>query len=131
MIAGSGAGSGPERDDAAAAVLNGFKGVALDVEAQAAIAATLAACAERARAADAAYESGGEDAADWAADDPGESFVRSEAPYRGELLPPCTVEDFEPFTPDEVHWHLAGAEKPAELVRWEEAQGVENASEQP
>ena len=100
----------------AAALLNGFEGVELDGEAQAAIAAALEACAARARAADAAYTQGGEAAAGAAEDDPGESFFRSAGPYRGELVPPATVEEFVPFTPDEPHWSLAGAEKPPELL---------------
>jgi len=112
-------------DDEAAALLNAFEGVQLDAEAQAAIAAALEACAARARAADAVYEKGGEAAAAMAADDPAESFVRLPIhgnPYRGELLPPVTLEEFVPFTAGEAPWSLAGAEKPAELLAIE-AQG--------
>ena len=68
-----------ERDDEAAAVLNGFEGVKLDAEAEAAIARALADCAARARAAEAACEAGGMAAADALADDPGERFFRSRA----------------------------------------------------
>ncbi|HEX8215481.1 MAG TPA: hypothetical protein VF582_08435, partial [Allosphingosinicella sp.] len=124
VISGAGAGGDPAaEDDAAAALLNGFEGVELDAEAAAAIQAALEACAARARAAEAAYGEGGEAAADAAADDPETSFVRVAErgdPYRGELLPPVTIEEFVPFTPGEPHWSLAGAEKPAELIRWEE-----------
>jgi hypothetical protein len=112
-----------ERGDEAAALLNSFEGVALDAEAEAAIAAALEACAARARAADAAYTQGGEAAADVAEWDPNESFVRVGErmyPYRGELEPPCTIEDFVPFVEGEAHWMQAGAEKPAELVEFEE-----------
>jgi hypothetical protein len=113
VINGSGpsAGSG-QADDEAAAVLNGFAGVALDLEAEAAIAAALEACAARARAAEAAYARGGEAAIDAAEDDPGESFVRigeRSDPYRGELLPAVQVDEFVPFAEGEAHWTLAGA----------------------
>ena len=121
VITGAGAGGDPaEQGDAAAALLNGFEGVALDAEAEAAIAAALEACAARAREAHAAYERGGEAAADVAEDDPGESFFRSVEPYRGELVPQATIEEFVPFVEGEPHWSLAGAEKPAELIRIEE-----------
>jgi hypothetical protein len=121
VITGPGQATDPaERDDEAAARLNGFEGVALDAEAEAAIAAALEACAARAREADAAYSRGGEAAADAAEDDPNESFVRSEQPYRGELLPPTVIEEFVPFAPGEPHWNLAGAEKPEALVQFEE-----------
>jgi hypothetical protein len=105
--------------DEAAAVLDGFEGVRLDAQAQAAIAAALEACAARARAADSAYEQGGEAAADAAEDDPNESFVRVSlrgSPYRGELVPPMRLEEFIPFTPGEPHWHEAGAEIPPEML---------------
>ena len=121
VITGSGApGDGAAREDRAAEAVEGFAGVALDAEAEAAIREALEACAARARAADAAYEKGGEAAADAAEWDPGESFFRTNHPFRGELLPAARVEEFVPFVPDEPHWTLAGAEKPAELVRWEE-----------
>jgi hypothetical protein len=115
----------------AAALLNGFEGVALDAEAQAAIAAALQACAARARDADAAYTRGGETAADAAQDDPGESLFRSAGPWRGELVPARRIEEFVPFTPDEPHRSLAGAEKPPELLAIEarvRADGPERGS---
>lgn len=125
VITGSGAGGDAgARDDSAAALLNGFEGVALDAEAEAAIAAALEACAARARAADSAYERGGKAAADAAEDDPGESFFHSTHPYRGELVPACRVEEFVPFAPGEAHWTLTGAEKHPELIRIEEAQAA-------
>jgi hypothetical protein len=123
VISGAGAGGDAAARDDAAALLDGFEGVELDDEAAAAIQAALEACAARARAAEVAHDEGGEAAADAAEDDPETSFVRVAEhgyPYRGELLPPVTVEEYVPFTPGEPHWSLAGAEKPAELVRWEE-----------
>jgi hypothetical protein len=108
----AGANGGAEADDAAAAVVGGFEGVELDGEAQAAIMAALEACAARARAADAAYERGGEEAADYAAGDPDEPFVslpHNGTPWRGELLPPTLLEDaLEPEGED--HWRALGSE---------------------
>jgi hypothetical protein len=118
----TGRGAGPSTGSGlseAAAVLNGFEGVALDAEAEAAIARALEECAARARAAEAAYEKGGIAAADAAADDPGESFFRSDD-YHGALIPPCLTEDYVPFVEAEPHWHLAGAEKPPALIAFEE-----------
>jgi hypothetical protein len=123
VITGSGGGEAGEREDEAAALLNGFEGVRLDAEAEAAIAAALEACAARAREADAAYTQGGAAAAEAAEDDPRESFVRLPErglPYRADLLPPAIMEEFVPFTPGEPHWSLAGAEKPEALIRFEE-----------
>jgi len=111
----------PDRDPAAnddetAALLNGFEGVRLDAEAEAAIAAALEDCAARAREVDAAYDRGGQAAADAAEDDPDESFFRSADPYRGELVPAVTLGEFVPFAPGESPWRLAGAEIPSELL---------------
>ena len=108
-----------ERDDKTAAVLNGFEGVKLDAEAEAAIARALEDCAARARAAEDACEAGGVARAEALADNPGESFFRSQD-YHGELIPPCLVEEFVPFAEGEPHWQLAGAEKPAMLLAFEE-----------
>jgi hypothetical protein len=113
VINGPGAPASPGQ---AEAVLNGFEGVALDAEAEAAIAAALEACAERAREADSAYDWGGEAAADAAADDPDQCFVavgEKGDPYRGELIPPVELEEFVPFTEGEVPWRLVGGETPA------------------
>lgn len=122
-VISGGRGDGAAQGDEAADVLNGFQGVALDAEAEAAIAAALEACAARAREADAAYDQGGEAAVDAAEDDPGQSYfpVRELGdPYRGELLPPVQIEDFVPFVPEEAPWAMTGAEKPAQLVEFEE-----------
>ena len=102
-------------DDRTAAALNGFAGVALDAEAEAAIRVALEACAARAREADAAYAGGGDLAVDWAAGDPGEPFVRlgdRGNPYLGELVPAVETEEFVPFTEDEAPWQLAGLALP-------------------
>jgi hypothetical protein len=124
VITGAAGGAvGAARDDEAAAALNGFEGVALDAEAEAAIRAALEACAARARAAEGAYDQGGEAAADAAQEDPNECFFRSADPYRGELLPPTTIEEFVPFEPGESHWTLAGAEVPPELARFLDEKG--------
>ena len=116
VITGSG-GTGSS-GDAAAGLVNGFEGVALDAEAQAAIQAALEDCAARAREARTAGDEGGEAAAD-AAEARGESFFRSDDPYRA-LVPAFRMEEFVPVSPGEAHWSDAGAEMPAELVRIEE-----------
>ena len=121
---GEGAGA-----DAAAEVMNGFGGVALDERAAQEIAAALEACAARARAAGAAYDECGEAAIAAGADDPEESFVRvpeTANPFLGELVPTVSSEEFVRFGGDESHWTLAGAEKPAMLIEWEEARARED-----
>ena len=128
VITGKGAGGDGGSGDDAAALLNGFEGVALDAEAQAAIGRALEECAARARAADADYEAGGQAAAEAAADDPGESFFRSED-YHGELVPVCETEAFEPFAEGEPHWELAGAERPEMLIAFEEEMARKKAGE--
>ena len=128
VITDPGAGGDPAaRGDEAATVLDGFEGVALDVEAEAAIAAALEACAARARAALAAYDKGGAAAADAAEDDPGQSFFRSED-YHGELLPPCASEDFVPFGGDEGHWSQAGEEMPQWAAKFADEQEAKGAT---
>ena len=79
----------------------------------------------RARAADADYDEGGEAAIAAGADDPEASFVRvheTANPYLGELVSGVTVDDFAAFSEGEPHWMLAGAEKSAMLLEWEEEQ---------
>jgi hypothetical protein len=110
------------RGDSAAAMLNGFEGVALDAEAAAAIAEALEACAARARAADSAYDQGGDAAVEAAADDPGEPFVRAELHQGiaiGAIEPPMATDEFEPFVPGEPPWELAGAEMSPERAALE------------
>ncbi len=116
-----------EREDALAAQIEAFEGVALDSEAQAAIAAALEACAARRREADAAIDRGGEDAADATEEDPEESFVpipHNGSPYRGELIAPFEIEPVGSFGGDEGHWSQAGADMPVELARIIEAPPV-------
>jgi hypothetical protein len=115
-----------ERGDQAAAILGAFEGVVLDREAAAAIAAALEACAERARAAEAAYDRGGEAAVEATADDPAEPFVRADlrqAYAIGAIEPPVATEEWVPFVEGEAPWQLAGAEKPAALIAFEERAG--------
>ncbi len=107
VTGGDGAGGGEAGalyDDALAAALAGFAGVTLDAEAEAAVAAAIAACAERRAIADSALCVGGEAAADVAEDDPGEPFVRlpfDGTPYRGALEPAMLIEEDEAWMPAE------------------------------
>jgi len=131
VIRGSGANDNAGRLDAAAGVLERFEGVTLDAEAQAAIAAAIEGYAERVRAAEAALDAGGEAAAD-AADALGHDFVRADLgalPYGAPLELGARMEEVVPFVPGEAHWTLAGAEKPAELVRFEEEMAARGAGE--
>jgi hypothetical protein len=129
VITGDGGSEGSDQEQAAA-LLGGFEGVELDPEAEAAIGAALAACAERARAVDEALARGGETELLAVADDPQESFVRvgegSQA-YLGELEPATSLTEFVPFAEGEAPWMLAGAEKPAWLVAFEEEMAARTA----
>jgi hypothetical protein len=123
VIGGAGgANDNAGRLDAAAGVLDGFEGVTLDAEAQAAIAAAIEGYAARVRAAEAALEEGGEAAAD-AGEALGHGFIRTGPkadPYRGTFEPGVQIEEVLPFVPGEPHWSLAGADKPAALIAFEE-----------
>jgi hypothetical protein len=114
VITGPGpGGDGAGALDSAAAALEGFEGVRLDAEAQAAIAAALEACAARAREAASARAQGGIAALDADEDDLDEPFVRVHhggPEYRGELVPPVEMEEFVPFVEDERPWTDAGAD---------------------
>ena len=48
--------------------------------------------------------------------------LRRSSLYRGELVPSAAIEEFVPFAEGEPHWSLAGAEKPAMLIEYEERQ---------
>lgn len=113
VISGAGeAGGGRAQGEAAAARLEAFAGVTLDAEAQAAIAAALRDCAARAQAAEAGLAAGGDEAADWLADDPAEAFVplaENGSPWRGELLSPVAWEE-APEHPGEDAWERLGSE---------------------
>jgi hypothetical protein len=116
VITGPGANdNGADRLDAAAAVLEGFEGVRLDVEAEAAIRTALEACAARARDAQAAVEQGGEEGIAAALDLPDSDFVRTgPMDFHGELVPAMPYEEVVPFIEGESSWRLAGAEMPPE-----------------
>jgi hypothetical protein len=118
VISGDGgAGGGAGALDSAAGLLEGFEGVRLDAEAQAAIEAALEACAVRAREAGSAIERGGIAARDAIEDDLDEPFLRvghGGAEYRGELVPAVEIEEFVPFVEGERPWTHAGAE----VVDW-------------
>lgn len=106
----------------AAVVLERFAGVALDEEARGAIMAALEDCAARSRAAEGGIEAGGEEAADWLADDPDEAFVRlphNGHPYRGTLEPPVEWVEAEPLPEGESDWRQlgAGSSHVAELMK--------------
>lgn len=104
-------GVGPSREAEAAAAVEQFAGVTLDAEAHAAIMTALKECAARSRAADEAL---GEEAADWAEDDPEEPFVRlphNGNPYRGTLDPPMEWEEID-LPEGEGHWTNFGAPLP-------------------
>ena len=130
VITGPAAGSGPTAGGdagggsgaSAAAIVGAFEGVELDEAAAAAIAQALEACAERARAAQAAYERGGDSAVEAAADDPALPFFRADmhqAIAVGALEPSFPLEEFVPFVPGEPSWELAGLQMPPERAELE------------
>lgn len=106
-------GDGAAQIAGAAARIEGFAGVTLDNEAQAAITMALEACAARRRALDAAIDAGGMAGRDAEEDDPDAAFVRvpsGSVEWRGELEPPVELEEWVPFVEGEVPWEQAGAE---------------------
>lgn len=110
------------KGEGAQALLAGFEGVALDAEAQAAIMAALHDCAARTRALEAGKEAGGDEGADWQADDPEEPFVpmpERGLPWRGTLEPAAAIEMVE-LPEGEDSWVLLGEEKPKWLVEMED-----------
>jgi hypothetical protein len=123
VITGAGEGPGGAGGaEEAAAVLSGFEGVALDPQAAADIAAALEACAARAREAQEACEAGGVAEAQAATEDREVPFVHQPpraAEWDVALEPPVATEYFEPFTPGESMWELAGAQVPEDLLRFE------------
>lgn len=109
----TGDGDGAAQIAGAAARIEGFAGVTLDEEAQAAIGAALEACAARRRALDAAIDAGGAAGRDALEDDPDEPFIRlppDGLEWRGEFEPAVELEEWVPFIEDEVPWEQAGAE---------------------
>ena len=113
VISGDGRdGGGAERGDATARALEDFTGVALDAQAEAAIAAALEECAARQRAADAVIEQGGMNAAAAQLDDPAAPFVRCDEADEPTWLtqePVMPVEDVTLFAGDEALWAMTGA----------------------
>ncbi|MDF0490710.1 hypothetical protein PX554_21495, partial [Sphingomonas sp. H39-1-10] len=110
VISGDARGGGAERAEDAAGALEDFAGVALDKEAQAAIAAALADCAARQRAADVAIEQGGMQAAAAQLDDPAAPFVRcgeADEPTWLTQEPVMPIEDVTLFPGDDAPWAIA------------------------
>ncbi|MGQ3101435.1 MAG: hypothetical protein ACT6Q5_08920 [Sphingopyxis solisilvae] len=116
-------GDGLAAQDAAAGLIEGFDGVALDDQAKAEIDAALLALAERQRAMDAAIAAGEPDAIAWQADDPAVPLVRLDehaSPYHGPLQLGEDVPDAEPVQRfgGEASWAAAGGEVPAVYDEW-------------
>lgn len=121
--AGAVAGDPAAAQDAAAGLLEGFDGVALDEQAKAEIDAALLALAERQRAMGAAIEAGEPDAIAWQADDPEVPLVRLDdraSPYCGPLQMGEDLPDADPVQRfgGEASWVAAGGEVPAVYDEW-------------
>ena len=121
---GAGAGDPAAGHDDAAAMLDGFNGVALDDQAQAEIGAALHALAERQRALIAAADEGGPDAIAMQLDDPGVELVQlgeHGTPYHGPLQmyegAPVDAEPVQRFA-GEADWVSAGADIPEGYLAW-------------
>lgn len=127
VIQGSPSGCGADgAQDAAAEVLEGFDGVALDAQAEAEIGAALLALAARQREIDAAVEGGGAEAIAVQVDDVAAPLVRlgeRDAPYYGPLqLGDGLVDAEEPLRmAGEADWVQAGAAIPEGWREWIEA----------
>ncbi len=128
VIHGDGAGASDPagKQDAAAALLEGFEGAALDAEAEAEIGAALLALAERQRALVAAADEGGVEAIAAQIDDPGVALVRlgeTGIPFYGPLQAfegPADAEPVQRFA-GEADWVSAGGEIPEGYREWIEA----------
>lgn len=121
-------GDGVAAQDDAAALIEGFDGVALDAQAQAEIDAALLALAERQRALIAAADAGGVDAIAAQLDDPGTAMVSlrdHDAPYHGPMQmfdgPPVDGEPAQRFA-GEADWIAAGDTIPEAYLAWIEAE---------
>ena len=123
---GSGAPGAAGTQDAAAGLIEGFEGVALDEQAKAEIDAALLALAERQRALIAAADAGGPDAIDAQLDDPGIGLVTVHGkgvPFRGPLQAfegPADAEPARRFA-GEADWVEAGGDIPEGYRDWIEA----------
>ena len=128
VIHGGAAGTGDPAagQDAAAALLDGFGGVALDAQATAEIDAALLALAARQRALIAAVDEGGSDAIAMQIGDPGVELVRMDdkaMPYYGPLQVhegPADAEPAQRFA-GEADWVSAGGDIPEAYLAWIEA----------
>ncbi|ALH82806.1 hypothetical protein [Sphingopyxis macrogoltabida] len=128
VIHGGAAGTGDPAagQDAAAALLDGFGGVALDAQATAEIDAALLALAARQRALIAAVDAGGPDAIAMQLGDPGVELVRMDdkaMPYYGPLQVhegPADAEPVQRFA-GEADWVSAGGDIPDAYLAWIEA----------
>ena len=123
---GAGAGDPAGAQDEAAALLEGFDGVALDDQAQAEIGAALHALAERQRALIAAVDEGGPEAIAMQIDDPGVELVRLDEkaiPFFGPLQMnegPADTDPVQRFA-GEADWVSAGGDIPEGYLEWIEA----------
>jgi hypothetical protein len=128
---GAGAGDPAGAQDEAAALLDGFDGVALDDQAQAEIGAALHALAERQRALIAAVDGGGPEAIALQLGDPGVELVRLDEkaiPFFGPLQMHEGPADAEPVRrfAGEADWVSAGGDIPEgylALIEAAEARG--------
>lgn len=129
VIHGDGAGAGDPAagQDAAAGLIEGFDGAALDDQAQAEIGAALHALAERQRALIAAVDEGGPEAIAMQLDDPGVEMVQLreyDTPYHGPLQMyegvPVDAEPVQRFA-GEADWVSAGGDIPEGYLEWIEA----------
>jgi hypothetical protein len=119
----AGAGDPAAGQDAAAALLDGFDGVALDAQAQAEIDAALLALAERQRALIAAADEGGPDAIAMQVDDPGVGLVRvgeQGLPFYGPMQAYEGLADADPVQrfAGEADWVEAGGDIPEGYLAW-------------
>jgi hypothetical protein len=128
VIHGDGAGVGDptQTQDAAAALLEGYEGTALDAQAEAEIGSALLALAERQRALDAAVAEGGVEAIALQVEDPGIGLVRlgeRGIPFYGPLQMHEGLADAEPVLriAGEADWVEAGGDIPEGYREWIEA----------
>jgi hypothetical protein len=109
---------GAARDGDAVRALEDFAGVALDRQAEAAIAAALAACAARRREADAAIARGGLHGAAAQLEDADASFARfGEADEPTWLTLDPVVEPVAPYAADEAPWKMIGEDMPGWIAQ--------------
>lgn len=120
---GAGTGEPAAAQDAAAGLIEGFEGVALDRQAEAEIGAALLALAERQRALIAAADEGGVEAIAAQIDDPGVGLVRlgdTGMPFYGPLQVHEGLADADPVQrfAGEADWVEAGGDIPEGYREW-------------